>query len=280
MSQVFGYLCSDDSLTAEVMKQEGAPLQAILPEDRVGMGIGWLQEGRSLLRKHPKRKAAEVDIRALVGDVPTRALVGHVRHKDLGKAGTNRLQPYRFRNWVYAQCGGGEGLEEASDALRASVPDHVRRNIQGASMAELVFHIFYTKVESSLSITPKNDWPRLYAEKLGETMSELEALSRQVGEKMGTLVAVAVSDRCMAASRIGEPLHYRLIEGIEEPKEKPLFAGHRPKRITHDKFRALLVANRIDEENWVEIPDRHVLWVDSDWEIEFEPIAGSEASAQ
>lgn len=273
MSQVFGYLCSDDSLTAEVMRQEGEPLQAIGPEERAGMGIGWLQEGRSLLRKHPRRKAGEVDICGLVGDVPTRALVGHVRHKSQGKTSAARLQPFRFRNWVYAQAGSNDGFEDIYEALRASVPDHVRRNIQGGSKAELVFHIFYTKVESRLSTTPKNDWPQLYAKTLAETMSKLEELSmREVSDGLGSLLSVAVSDRYMAASRIGEPMHYRLIEGLEVAKEKPLFAGHRPKLISHDKFRALLVANRIEDDKWKEIPDRHIMWVGSDWEINFEPI--------
>lgn len=273
MSQVFGYLCSDDSLTAELMSQVGQPLAAIEPTDRVGLGIGWLQDGRSLLRKHPKRKAASVDIPSLVADVPTRSMVGHVRHKTLGTADTNQLQPFRFRNWVYAQRGGTEGFEGVYDELKKAMPDHVRRNIQGTTMAELVFHIFYTKVESFLSTTPKNEWPRLYARKMGETMAEIEALSRREGnESLGPLLAVASTDRFMVASRIGEPMHYLLVEGIEEPVEKPLFAGHRPKKVKHDRFRALLVANRVQDDRWQEIPNRHVMWVDENWKVHFEEL--------
>lgn len=273
MTQVFGYICSDDSLTSEVMNQIGEALRAIDPDDRVGLGIGWLQEGRSLLRKHPKRKAASVDIPSLLADVPSRSMVGHVRHKNLGRVGTKQLQPFRFRDWVYAQRGASEGFEAVYDDLRTSVPDHVGRNIEGTTMAELVFHVFYTKVESELSKTPKAQWRQMYAQKLAETVAQLEEISRDNGnDGIGPLQAVAVTPRAIVVSRIGEPIHYRLVEGIEEPKEEPLFAGHKPKKVKHDRFRALLVANQVDDEDWTEIPDRHVMWVDKQWGIHFEPI--------
>ena len=277
MSQVFGYICSDDSLTSVVMNQVGSPLRAIKAQDRVGLGIGWLQEGRSLLRKHPKRKAASVDVPSLVADLPARSLVGHVRHKEQGRVGTKQLQPFRFRNWVYTQRGATEGFEAVYETLRAAVPDHVGRNIEGTTLAELVFHVFYTKVESQLSTTPKAKWPHLYAQKMSETMVQLEKLSHDCGnDGMGSLQALAVTDRCIVASCIEEPLHYRLVEGIDEPKEAPLFAGHKPKKIKHDRFRALLVANRVTDEEWIKIPDRHVMWVDEDWEVQFEEISADD----
>lgn len=271
MSQVFGYICSDDSLTAEVMSQVGQPLRAIAPEERIGLGIGWLQEGRSLLRKHPKRKAASVDIPSLLADVPTRSLVGHVRHRDQGRAGTKQLQPFRFRNWVYAQAGVEGSSQELHETLKTSIPDHVRRNIAGSTLAELLFHTFYTKVESRLSKTSTAEWSRLYARKLGQTAIQLESLEREQGrDEEISLLSVAATDRCLVACRMGQPLSYLLVEGIEEASEAPLFAGHKPRTINHDRFRALMVANKVDAEGWQEIPDRHVLWVDDDWEVNLE----------
>lgn len=270
MSQVFGYLCSDDSLTAEVMRQYGQPLSRLAPEERMGLGIGWLQDGRSLLRKHPERQAAAVEIPLLLADIPTRAMVGHIRHRDMGRAGALQLQPFRFRDWVWAQRGTKEAPEEVYQALMATVPDHVQRNIKGTSLAELLFHIFYTKVESELSRTAQNEWPTLFATKMAETMRRLERLSKENGdEERSSLLAVAVTDRYMVASRLGAPLHYRVVEGIEEPGEEPLFAGHRPRTIKHDRFRAVLVANHVDEPGWEEIPERHVMWVDAEWNIGF-----------
>ncbi len=273
MSQVFGYICSDDSLTSEVMKQYGEPLRAVAADERVGLGIGLLQDGRSLLRKHPRRKAASVDLPALLGDISSRSIVGHVRHEDAGSAGTKNLQPFRFRNWVYAQHGDEQKLEAAHDDLRDAVPDHVRRNIEGNSMAELLFHIFYTKVESNLSTTPKTDWPQMYAEQLAETVLQLQqSLNGSADGDIAPLQAVAVTDRCIVAARIGDSMHYRLIEGIEESTEEPLFAGHNPKSVTHDRFRALMVANSIDDDEWTEIPNHHVMWVANGWDIEVEEI--------
>ncbi len=273
MSQVFGYICSDDSLTAAVMRQIGAPLRAVPPEDRVGLGIGWLQEGRSLLRKHPKRKAASVDVPSLLADVPSRSLVGHVRHRELGRVGTKQLQPFRYRNWVYAQKGMDGAFEDIQAALTEGIPDHVRRNIGGTSLPETVFHIFCTKMEQRLSNTGTGKHGQMYAQTLGETMGELEKLAKEGDEpELGSLLAVAATDRCMVACRVGEPLFYRVVEGIEEASEEPLFAGHKPRTITHDRFRAVLVASAVDDDQWEELPDRHVMWVDDDWEVYTEEI--------
>ena len=273
MSQVFGYICSDDSLTSEVMKEYGAPLRAIEPDERVGLGIGLLQDGRSLLRKHPRRKATSVDVPSLLGDIASQSIVGHVRHQRSGTPNTRDLQPFRFRNWVFSQHCDETRLQGAYDSLRDELPDHIERNIEGGSMAELMFHIFYTKVESELSTTPKSQWPELYAAKLAETMSQVQKRAANgADESVVPMVAVAVTDRCVVCGRIGQPVHYRLIEGIEETTEEPLFAGHNPKAVMHDRFRALLVANEVDDPEWSEMPNHSILWADDDWNIEVAPV--------
>ncbi len=264
MSQLFGYLCSDQSLTAAVMEQYGAPMQADPQRERTALGIGWLQDGRSLLRKHPRRRAATIEIPDLLSDVPTRALVGHVRHRDQGKADPRSLQPFRFRTWVFAQRGDLPLVEEDLRELRGSIPDHIARNIQGTSTAELIFHLVYAAVEGEYSTTPEHRFTELYVEKLREVVDKVEW--RLKDRQSTSWQLIAVTERFLAALSIGESLSYRMVEGIEIATEKPLFAGHRPKRINHDKFRALMVSSGVDHEEWKTTPERGVLWVDGSWE--------------
>jgi predicted glutamine amidotransferase len=263
MSQIFGYLCSNQSLTAAVMEQVGGPLQAASDRERTALGIGWLQDGRSLLRKHPRKRAATIDIPDLLSDVPTRALVGHVRHRDEGKP--RSVQPFRFRNWVYAQRGELPLVEEDHRELRGSIPDHVARNIQGASVAEVLFHQFFAEVESRYSITPEHELTTLYVETLQDIVARVEWRLKTAHDQPRSLQLIAVTERFLAAINIGESLSYRFLEGIEVDSEKPLFAGHRPKKVHHDKFRALLISSGVEEPEWETLPDRSVLWVGADW---------------
>src|SRR5699024_8730896 len=138
------------------------------------------------------------------------------RHRDAGKIGASKMQPFRFRNWVYTQAGTKGGLEEVYKALRATLPDHIGRNVQGSSMAELLFHIFYTKVESALSTVQRQERPKLYAQKMAETMARLENLVREYeDEELESLLTISATDRSMVVSRMGDALWYRSIEGIE-----------------------------------------------------------------
>ncbi|MFU8806333.1 MAG: class II glutamine amidotransferase, partial [Bradymonadaceae bacterium] len=121
MSQLFGYLSSNDMLTQAVMAQVGHELQAVPLQDRSGLGLGWIQDGRSLLRKHPPKRAATADVASLVTDLPARAIVGHVRHASLGAVTSNELQPFRFRTWLYAQGGLNEGLENLARTFRKEI---------------------------------------------------------------------------------------------------------------------------------------------------------------
>ena len=280
MSQVFGYICSDDSLTPAVMGQVGESLRAVPTDSRVGLGIGYLQDGRSLLRKRPKGRAAAVDLPSLVSDIPTQAMVGHVRHESMGRVSTEELQPYRFRSWVYAQCGLGEDSQGFQEPLVSGLPDHVERNIGGTATAEAVFHEFYRRVEAEFSRTAKTDRPRLYARALASTVGVLEEMIlRQRDRALEDFQAVAISDRCAVAVNIGGDLGYRVFEGIDVVEEEPLFAGHKPKVEHHDRFRAVVIANRVQGEDWESLGDREVLWVDRKWQIHRETVEALKTTA-
>ncbi len=281
MSQVFGYICSDDRLTAAVMQQAGESLGAVPREARVGLGIGYLQDGRSLLRKRPKGRAASVNLPSLISDIPSQSMVGHIRHERMGRVGNKELQPYRFRDWVYAQCGLGEGAEKFQEPLVEGLPDHVERNVGGTATAEAVFHEFYRRVESELGTTAKAKRPRLYARALAETIAELEKLSREQRDRgLENFQAVAVTDRCMVAANIGGGMSYRVFEGIEVAEEEPLFAGHKPQVTYHDRFRAVMIANAISDPEWESLEDRELMWVDRKWGIHREGLASLESAGQ
>ena len=68
MAKLIGFLCNDDSLTATAfgaMRAEMAFPQATVSP---GFGFGWIQDGRTLLRTHPKPAAGSPDLVSLASD--------------------------------------------------------------------------------------------------------------------------------------------------------------------------------------------------------------------
>lgn len=277
MSHVFGYLCSDDSLTHAVMTEFKGQLTPILPEGRAGLGIGWLQQGRTLVRKHPARPDSTADLIDLLADIPARAMVAHIQHAKSGNLQAADLQPFRYRNWVYAQHGGPTGdptrIQQFIDALISQMPDHLRRNLQGQTPADVFFHTLLTQLTENDAFTAILP-PEKHAQTLAQTLHYLQQQALAAGlEPLVPLLNVVVTERQLIATRIGPPLYFRTFNGIQEAGEKPLFAGHRTRPVDHPQFRAVIVANHITaDEHWTEIPDQHVMWVEPGWHVKTAPI--------
>lgn len=277
MSRIIGYICSDDSLTHVVMDALADEVEAFGETETAGRGFGWVQEGRSLLRKQPRERGRSVTLSSLLSDIPSRAIIGHERESSENTVDTLDLQPFSYRTWVYAQAGGVEALEEVTDELDGDIPDHIRRNIKGDTVEELCFHRFLTVLSDrgDLELTKKN--AQRGAEALARSVRAIESRLEDVASSDGRLGAdiVTVTDRLLLAARTQGPMYYRVWRGIEEPVDEPLFAGHRPQPEEHPHFKAVMVTNQMNGspgEEWELIDPQHVLWVDDDWNVQVDHI--------
>lgn len=269
MSRLLGYMCSDDSLTPYATDE--VRRQAWLDEasQAATLGFGWVQESRTLLRKHPSQSNDPVDVLGLLADIPARSIVGHMRENPDAAVDALDLQPFRFRKWVYAQSGNVPRMEAFRDELVAETPDHIRRNIAGKTGAEVVFHRFYYWLKEYNALVPSRLQGERAARAVAATLDEMERRAHEVGfEGPLSVDLVAATERLVVAARLGDPVHYRVFDGIEQPSEEPLFAGHRPKKIKHPHFRGVFVGSNIHPvtDDWRELAERSVMWIDGTWE--------------
>jgi glutamine amidotransferase len=233
------------------------------------LGFGWVQESRTLLRKHPSEGNDPVDVLGLLADIPARAIVGHMRERLNGKIDSLDLQPFRFRKWVYAQSSSAPFFEAYRDELLADIPDHIRRNIQGKTDAEVIFHRLYHLMKDEGALSSSRARAAKVAQAVAAMLDEIEHRSHAAGhEGPLTINLVGATERMVVAARLGDPVHYKMYRGLEQPGEEPLFAGHRPKKIEHPHFKGAFLASKLapNAEGWTELPERHVLWVDESWE--------------
>lgn len=267
MPRLIAFICNDDSLTPLAVSRLKPHLEFPATETSGGFGFGWLQDGRSLLRTSPKPGVGTPDFVDLMADIPARAVLGHIRSAEDGTAPPLDLQPYRFRKWVFAHEGEVPETKRARDELLSTVPEFLRRNVKGSSGSEVFGHMFWSELHR-----------RGLLDKAAEAHERAAALASftaglQVQAAIGEFAAVTASERSLFCAAIGCPLYYREIRGIDGTRDEPLFAGHRPKATSYPAFKALVVTNApLDTDEWEQVPDRHVLWVDRAWEPGLFPI--------
>jgi glutamine amidotransferase len=244
------------------------------------LGFGWVQESRTLLRKHPSEGDDPVDVLGLLADIPARSIIGHMNVGDTRETLDDAidsldLQPFRFRKWIYAQASQAPLFEEYRDELIADIPDHIRRNIKGKTDAEVIFHRLYHWMKKNGALSTGRAKSGKVGKAVAATLAEIEERSHAAGhEGPVCLNLVAATERLVVAARLGDPIHYKMVRGIEQPGEEPLFAGHRPKKIEHPHYKGFFVASKLEPttDAWKELPERHVLWVDDSWEVQTAPI--------
>jgi len=266
MTHLLGYICSNSSLTPyaiETVRQEAWPHRAT---PWAASGFGWLQESRTLLQKHPHH-GAPVDMLGLMADISARALVGHMSQDTNGGVDSLDLQPFRFRKWVYAQSGQIPQFETYRSEMLAETPDYLRRGIHGSTAAELLFLRFYHHMCENGSLAQNGVRGEAVARALAETLREAQRHQAPGDSGELGLNIIAVTERFMVVARTGPPMHLRRFEGMKHPAEEPLFAGHRPKTISHPQFRAAFVASGLQpaQGDWQELEKNAITWVDPDW---------------
>ena len=270
MSRLIAYMGNDDNLTWLALRAVGDELRLKPAATSSGVGLGWLQDGRSLLRNNPRPADDSPAFVDLLADIHSRSIIGYLRDGELEAVEPLELQPFRFRKWVFAQTGEEPADVGVRQALLEDVPAFIRGNIKGRAFSEAAFHHFLSRLHGHSVLEHSRTNPRGCAEALAETMRAVET-----GAAVADLSIAATTERVFVAGRLGAPLYYRAIRGLVAPAAEPLFAGHRPKAIEHPSFKAIVVCNGEPEgEAWEEVPDRHVLWIDRDWSPQTLPIDG------
>lgn len=273
MSRLIGYICNDDSLTPRVVEEIDPPFG---DDERAGRsalarGFGWVRDGQALLRKRPPQGREHNRMDAIFADIQARQIVGYECAPERSTVETQDLQPFCFRDWIYAQSGDADALSAHREDIVSGLPDHIRRNLDGNSASELAFHLFVAALQRheglDLARREHHDCAVALAE-AGRRMREFSSGAGEV-ERPPEVDAVAISEQLLVAWAGRGDLYYREFEGFDVSDEDPLFAGHDPESEGHPHFRAVLVATAESAPSpaWTAVDRRTTLWVDDDWEI-------------
>lgn len=215
MTRLFGCICNQPQRIGEVLEPVRHVLVSPPPVPR--WGLGYVQSSQVLLSLHPRSTEQPVDFFEALEPIKSDYVIGAVSEPD-GLKGNPNTQPFRFRDWMFAQEGTYEGFDDLLPQLTAHIPDYMRRNIKGKMPAEHVFHLFLSMLHDSGKLGDLNLSLVVSRRAMRDTIAFVYSLITKAG--LGTQLGniIVTNSRSMLAVRLGAPLYVRWLKHMADPR--------------------------------------------------------------
>ncbi len=255
---------------------------AVTEADRLpsAYGFGYYRNSDVLLGKRPSGAPARMTLAQLAGGVDSEALIVHARYATVGDQKDENTHPFRFRRWLFAHDGTVEAWREVKPRLLASLPEYLRRNVEGDTDSEHAFMVFLRHLRDEGHLDDLNADARAVGRALAQTVRDLEGWSREAGATVpGTLNFIATNGRVLVATRRGRPLHYALLEGIVPCPRDGIGPGtpeSDPRVRPHRQVKAVCFATRLVHPNgFLDVPEASVVAVSRQLQVTVSGLAAS-----
>jgi glutamine amidotransferase len=251
MTSLFGCICNQPQRVGEALAPVRSLLVAAPPVAR--WGLAYVQSSEVLLSRTPRSSEDPVDFFEAVEQAPSDYVIGHASPAD-GLHGNANTQPFRFRRWMFAMEGVADQDQSVAPQLLEHVPEYLRRNIKGKTLAEHVFHVLLSFLHDAGAL----DDPHLDTHASRRALRDAFALvygelTKIGGGRTSLGNAIVSNSRSMLALRLDAPLYLRRLKVPVSKRDTETFKG------------VLALSTAADPgEGFEEIPPRSVLCVGRD----------------
>lgn len=252
---IYAVISNDVALTPAALLDDQDRFRAEPNDGAKAWGLGSVQDRRALVKRRPKLGNHVFDFAALASDAPSRVVVGAVISGDGPQPRTDAIPPFRFQNWVLApQPPTSRFLDgELRKGVRALVPDHILRTLEGESDGELMTHAMI----GGLGLHPAARTPDFPVELVDDLIiGSMTQLRELLGDEIPLDLLVS-NGRVLWAIADSKPLWFRWFEGLDDD---PMVRAERkrmalaPKPTPRPHFRALVVTNdESDDDGWTQV---------------------------
>ncbi len=256
MSQLIAFSGNDPSLIRCAVNRL-LDLDAATPDAPMSWGLGYEQESRVLLQKHPRMATTFEDVVKVAADLRPNAFVFHQRAKsDAGHVPGN-TQPFRFKHYLFAVAG---ECPPSKDGW--TPPDYLERSRFGTTPHEdLFFRVLDEAKKEGVPIQTPMLHPRPAVRALAKVLLS-------VGAEEGRFSLVWTNGRTLIGANLRASLAFSTLSGIDDCQvcaAKPAFRGHRPRRVRHAHLRSVVMASDVSGPQWTQVADGEIVAFDQRW---------------
>lgn len=238
-----------------------------------GYGVAHYTDEAVLLNRRPGVEVEGHSFAELLGGVKTRVLIAHTFNGSK-EVQARDLHPFKFRSWSFALTGAllqpTVDHKKLREELLKDVPDFIRRNVQGYTCTEALFHHFLWQLHQADQLNPQRQDAKTVAAILRSSVALVQS---HLGDA-GTLAVnvVATNGHNTYVLRQGAKIAQFLREGIIDCELCYGETGSMDTftlRESHQRFRGVFLAIDIDEvpEGWTLVEDGAVLVIDGALEL-------------
>lgn len=260
MTCLLGVISNQSERMAHALEPVRGALVAAGPIAR--WGLGYAQSGEILLSRSPRLHHADVDFHAAIQGLRSDCVIAHACAPD-ELSGNANTQPFRYRQWMFAQDGCSPSTAESRAAIAEHVPEFLQRNIRGKTLNEEVFHLFLAHLHRAGSVDDVNLAPERSLQIVRESLRTWHAAAEKAGVAVELGNLMLSNGRSFLAVRLAQPLYLRRLT-IPAPR-----TGR------DDSFRGVIVVSAAANpgEGFEEIPRHAALRVSRDVHIDVAPLS-------
>lgn len=264
MSFCFGLYSNDPGALPTAFAPFSEDLRS--EDARRGWGLGYYQAAQALIRKQPRSTEPGLRFSEKVSDLRTNLLVGHVRPADSESASPDNTGPFRYQNWFFSSCGTFAKFAQLKAEMLSSVPDFMRRNIQGPTAGECLFHLFLAFLNDTGKVNDPKLAGQVAARALTSTQSFLDRMNSSQGVTAEPLACVATNGHLLLAISSGLPLSVTRFTSYRSVGRD---ADGRPLSYPNLKTVAILAGKAPTADiGWESVQEGAVVCIDGDLNIE------------
>lgn len=207
----------------------------------LGWGIGWFEGSRPKVAKQVQEAALRPSNAAQFAPGTSRIYLVYVDADIPGNADERNLDPFHYRNWLFAE----KGSLKRDDLYPLLEPAHAE-SLSGESAAEVFFHWIVQNIKKIRDLVP----------------SLLDSLRQVAGTNMSFLLS---NGRWLFAYRNSQPMYY--LERRFGSSERifhyrvPQLESEVKSSILAAESAVVVSSEKLSSENWEEIPDGYLLAV-------------------
>jgi glutamine amidotransferase len=240
------------------------PVRGVLvaPAPVARWGLGYAQGGEILLSRSPRLHTENVDFFAAFQNLRSDCVIAHACPPD-EFSGNSNTQPFRYRQWMFAQEGCAPSAPAVQAAVFEHIPDFLQRNIHGRTIDEQIFHLFLGHLHRVGSLDEANLSPERTCALISEALGTFRTAVSGTGVAVEPGNLMVSNGRSFVAIRLAQPLYLRRLN-IPSPRSS-----------RDDSFRGVLVvsASSSPGEGFEEIPVHTALRVSRDVHTDIAPLA-------
>jgi glutamine amidotransferase len=237
-----------------------------------GWGIAYYADGSPEIERRGEAAYQDIQFSATAERVYAKTVLAHIRRATVGGASVRNTHPFRLGSWIFAHNGTITAFEKIRTRMEKETESYLQKRRQGSTDSEQAFLWLLSRmVRAGIDLQETCPDLDLLMQILGKGVTRLADWCEEAGaKKMPRLNFLLTDGTVLVGSRWNNTLNWVERQGIRDCEICGIPHVHHDKK---EQYHAVVVASEpISHESWQEVPQGHVLGIDSKIRTRLEPI--------